>query len=354
MKKVKIGLLSILLMAATSTVYCQMFITQVKPQGKSKWGYMDINQNMVIAPQFKGCYAFSENGIALAVDRNYFIIINLEGNKIKTEFYDFQVNQLFGYGYGAEGFFDGMIAVMQNDKWGYFDSTGQVAIGLEFDLATRFDNGLAIVQQDKSYFIINKQGQKTPIEVEKCRAVKPFSEGLAPVLNKEKMWGFIDSTGAFSIEPAFIKVGQFYDGFAWARNAEDKIGFIDHTGEWVIAPRFSTVKNFDPESGMALVELHKEWVYVRKDDTILHESVVPFSMPFREGLAVAKHYLYGFIGPEGNWAIEPKYMGARSFKNGLAAVKLNGKWGFINKQGELVIPAIYNAVKDFELVTLKD
>jgi hypothetical protein len=38
----------------------------------------------------------------------------------------------------------------------------------------------------------------------------------------------------------------------------------------------------------------------------------------------------------------------RGFRNGMAAVKKGGKWGFINRTGKLVIPCVYAEVGDFE------
>lgn len=43
-----------------------------------------------------------------------------------------------------------------------------------------------------------------------------------------------------------------------------------------------------------------------------------------------------------------KYDYIGSFRNGLAKVKLNGKWGFINKEGKEAIPFQYDEVGRFE------
>ncbi|WGU70951.1 WG repeat-containing protein [Capnocytophaga canimorsus] len=42
------------------------------------------------------------------------------------------------------------------------------------------------------------------------------------------------------------------------------------------------------------------------------------------------------------------YESAGKFKEGLAAVKLNGKWGFIDKTGKEVIPFIYTKVDYYD------
>jgi hypothetical protein len=56
---------------------------------------------------------------------------------------------------------------------------------------------------------------------------------------------------------------------------------------------------------------------------------------FSEGLAPvqASNGRWGYINTNNQLVIRPKFEDAKEFKGGRAAVKLNKKWGFINKQG---------------------
>ncbi len=45
--------------------------------------------------------------------------------------------------------------------------------------------------------------------------------------------------------------------------------------------------------------------------------------------------------------IAPKFENSRGFSEGLAVIKQNGKWGYVNVKGELAIPAIYVSARDF-------
>jgi len=51
---------------------------------------------------------------------------------------------------------------------------------------------------------------------------------------------------------------------------------------------------------------------------------------------------WGYINTQGNIAIQPQFEEASFFSEGLARVKLNSKWGFISENGNLVIPAQFN------------
>jgi len=54
--------------------------------------------------------------------------------------------------------------------------------------------------------------------------------------------------------------------------------------------------------------------------------------------------LYGYIDKTGEIVIEPKFYEARPFKEGLAAVKVVDKYGFINNVGEMVIATVFRHV----------
>lgn len=43
---------------------------------------------------------------------------------------------------------------------------------------------------------------------------------------------------------------------------------------------------------------------------------------------------WGYINTQNQLVIPARFEDAKEFKDGRAAVKINGKWGFINKRGE--------------------
>jgi hypothetical protein len=56
---------------------------------------------------------------------------------------------------------------------------------------------------------------------------------------------------------------------------------------------------------------------------------------------------WGFVDDAGRPVIYPEFAAARSFSEGLAAVRLIDKWGYINTQGEFAIAPLYDACGDF-------
>ena len=69
---------------------------------------------------------------------------------------------------------------------------------------------------------------------------------------------------------------------------------------------------------------------------------------FSEGLArVKQNGLYGFIDTQGNLSIPCKYKDALRFNSGMAAVMDNDTWGFIDTKGTMIIPAEFDYIRSF-------
>jgi hypothetical protein len=69
---------------------------------------------------------------------------------------------------------------------------------------------------------------------------------------------------------------------------------------------------------------------------------------FSGGLApVRVDERWGFIDRTGQTVIEPKFTAARGFFDDLCAVEKEGKWGFINKAGRMVIEPQYETANNF-------
>ncbi len=87
-------------------------------------------------------------------------------------------------------------------------------------------------------------------------------------------------------------------------------------------------------------------------DDFRYKTVVPFKYDavrwFSEGLAQVKlNDKWGFVDEKGNVVVPLEYDSASDFSEGMASVTLNDKWGFVNKKGEVVIPLEYNEVNRF-------
>jgi len=196
--------------------------------------------------------------------------------------------------------------------WGYRTAAGEVAITCRFEVARRFAEGLAAVQQDWR-------------------------------------WGFVAPGGDFRIARRFEEARSFSDGLA-AVVLDDRWSLVDPEGAVVIAGEWGeTVGDFS--EGVATVRRHDADVRVWLIDRAGRRTAVDFEDVglFSEGLApTSRNDEHGFIDRSGRIVIPLDYVATWPFSEGLAAVAVSsGEYGFVDHAGRLAIPPRYGRVGPF-------
>ncbi|MEC5172730.1 WG repeat-containing protein [Chryseobacterium nepalense] len=121
------------------------------------------------------------------------------------------------------------------------------------------------------------------------------------------------------------------------------------------SPDFSenniSYKEVDAETGWLRIHLKNpsKWGYINKDRLVVIPFEYDFLNPFKDGLAYAENDHKKFFITSGNLKLKGDYDEVRIFSEGLAAVRKNNKWGFIDNRGSLIIPMQYNAVDYFRV-----
>lgn len=69
----------------------------------------------------------------------------------------------------------------------------------------------------------------------------------------------------------------------------------------------------------------------------------------KELYPISENGLWGYIDKTGKVLIEPKFLVAGQFSEGLAPVRLSGTYGYIDKRGEFLIPAQFDVAYSFQL-----
>jgi hypothetical protein len=276
----------------------------------------------------------------------------------------------------------GPVPFKEQGKWGYVSEKGVVIPPL-FDVAGPFGSEGAVACVGSRCGAINSSGSFVALIWE--RGSRPFpaanySEGLAPALDKNEQWGYMDRTGRVAVPFQFKYAGAFRDGIARVRIG-DKFFFIDKTGSRV-TPEFDGA--FDFHEGLAAVIVDKGVGYIRRDGSFAlpphyqSASGIDFSeglaairvnekvgfmdrygnvvikadyddvYAFSDGLApVRKGDKWGYVDHGGNVVIAIKYEIGHMFSEGVASVRLDGKWGYIDRTGQFVIPPTFDSAMPF-------
>lgn len=195
--------------------------------------------------------------------------------------------------------------------------------------------------------------------------VGDFHEGLALIVvgnsaAPESGVGFIDESGAVVIAPRFVYARDFSEDRAYVRK-NGFVGFIDRLGKEVFAVDDSSDSDF--HEGLVAVgpsRLGEKWGFMDRSGRWAIKRQYSFADDFSEGLAgVEVDGKYGFINQKGEMVIEPRFLPRKGtealitvatsrFSEGLACVKVDGSgYGYIDKQGKFVIPPQFSRAQEF-------
>ena len=121
----------------------------------------------------------------------------------------------------------------------------------------------------------------------------------------------------------------------------EKYGYIDHDGKVVIKPQFVWGSKF--KDGWANVYLCGRVVSIDAKGNIFPHS------PADENKLRSKKVngKYGFVDSSGIMIIPPVYDQVLWFTEGLAPVRIGMKWGFIDEKGVTVIPFKFTSARVF-------
>ncbi len=243
---------------------------------------------------------------------------------------------------------EGSIQVKIGGAWGIADEAGGIIIPCEYDRITTMSNGHAAVMKDGEIFVIDSNNDRTALYHGDGTDVGPFCNGRLSIKTAEG-WILTDSALNGAKMP-LDSIGMYYGGVIPARK-DGKWGFLAPNGSsWKTQPVYEEIicdelgrctsgnAFFVRENGA--VRLISEGEYVEGS----YEDARPFAGGWA---AVKKDGKWGFIDTEGNVKIEYQFEDALSFGQHLAAVKADGLWGYVSLRGEIVIDPVFQDARSF-------
>jgi|GEM_PF-626606 len=286
--------------------------------------------------------------------------------------------------------------------WGFIDQSGKFAIAPRFDIVEGFNNGSAVVKLRGKCFHIDKTGKfldqgkpsiefkseiqnarwereaREKVEAEKNKfkgdiydasgsnliahtsqvTLEPFSEGLAMCKFTPDLLKRIDLIDLNTAKSNRFTIDNSDGPLASDRNL-NAWGFINEQGRLVIPPRFYSANNF--KDGIASVDCWNSRLqpnaqksgFIKKDGTLIGNQYFEYAWPFKNGFGIVNRDKigsasdeWGFIAADGR-QIWGDYCRVHNFADGLASVQTrSGKWGFINTQGRMLIPAKFEVTQE--------
>lgn len=196
---------------------------------------------------------------------------------------------------------------------------------------------------DMKFGYINTSGQLAIRDL--YDGVREFSEGLAAV-NLDGKWGYIDQFGRTIITHEYRSAYAFKDGIARVQDFEKKYWFIDKAGKQLNSEGF--VEAYDCINGLIRVITESGYNYISLEGDTLLPAYCNGARDFKNSLAVVSRFgKYGVIDPAGTEIIPFAYQKVYVDENCIRAMDKNGV-SIFSHQGTSRSSATFDKITAFQ------
>nr|MCR6538494.1 WG repeat-containing protein [Campylobacter lari] len=138
----------------------------------------------------------------------------------------------------------------------------------------------------------------------------------------------MNKDGNFIIKPQFDDISYFSDSVFLVKK-DEKFGLIALDGKTILEPEFTLCDKWHSVKADYAISINKEklkWIVI-------------------DGKS-------GFVDEKGKILVEPKFNFVSDFTNGFAVVRLNGKFGLINTKRDFFIEPEFDKIEQLENIIL--
>lgn len=340
------------------------FIVSKKTDDGYRYGYINYRGSKIVKPIFTQLERVTE----ISDDKNiYFIAFKdgqaglLKNNKeiVNYEYEDIQYNVL-----------SDVFIIQRNGKYGATTREGKTILYPEY--SSVYTGGIYInAVKDNVIEIFDLQGNK--IETDINSKIKTENSNYYITIDKNNIYKVVDANENVIINNDYNYM-EYLPGDYFIVARDSKNGVVDINGKSVIELKYdsisrinetnilqaetnksielynlnmkkittmsnATIKEVKDDKEYILLFSENDFKYLDKDGNILKAQEL-----FKENNLFAKNVngKWGFVDKNGNLKVQNKYEVVTDFnKYGFAGIKKDGKWGVIDQEGHIVQEPIY-------------
>ena len=243
-------------------------------------------------------------------------------------------------------FYQGYASVTLNRKFGVITSHGNIIVPVLYDMITRITNSFYSVKQNNKWGFLNtRTGQTIPCVYESMR----FTDNIA-IIKLEGKYGCFDTSGKAVVPVIYDSLSSMLYGFAFVM-LNGKYGFINSNGKLVTPVKYEEVSfSYNGRQGMLNGKLYEI------DDNGEEVGVADYDHPENRAkydefvwignynIRIKKGTKYGLLDREHRLLSPCKWDSIADFYHLQAIIKLKGRYGAIDYNGKVIIPAIYDTI----------
>ena len=243
----------------------------------------------------------------------------------------------------------GYAVVSSDDKKGLINTSKSVTVSAEYDDIGIPGQEVIPVYQDKEWYYINEDEYRKLVPDTKADYLGTFHDNYAPA-EINGVYGYLNK-----------KMEEFHFEYEYAGCFSNGLAAVKKDGKWaVINTSFTPVTGFDFDEilldeygfcstyGVFFAKQNNQYYLYNSNGEQTSEGFEDVKLfASDEPAAVKKNGKWGFVSKAGETVTEFTYENADSFSLGFAPYCEKGKWGCVDQKGNVLITPVFDAMKPF-------
>lgn len=336
----------------------------LKVQKDGKWGLIDLDGKEIAEPIYDNIDTLKgvENSIIVEKDGKKGLL-NDKGSKIiEPEYLDVQSL--------GDDYKNGYITINSENKYGIISFSGETVLENNYEkIENIYGEKYFVIRENGKQVLIDKQGNK--ILSDGYDEIKQIANS-GIIYTKQGKYGLMDFEGNIKIEPEYEELKEINTDIYSAKK-DGKTGIIDIDKNEKVAFEYKDIKynkkagiyitedenynskilnsNFETKIEGILSEINTDdgYMKIKQGDDYKYynfkfeEKEIKDVLPSNNLFLSKKDGKYGYVDSKGNMVVDYIYDEAKEQnKYGYSAVKKDGVWGSIDKEGNTAVEPIYN------------
>ena len=263
-----------------------------------------------------------------------------------------------------------LYTVQRSGQYGVLDINGNVIIPIEYKSISF--NGLYILAKSFTEEInFNLKGEK--VENEYTSMMEIQDSDLYITINRDNLYGIVDKDEKELVKNEYLYIEYVFDNYFVAYKNGSGLGVIDKTGKVFIDFKYDVLSKIGDKKILKGVDMKNDITDIFSSDMKKMSSISNGNIIIQDDyievyneektdyitnngeLKTAKEILqdnklfaiykdgkWGYTDSQGSIIINPEYEYAQEFNRfGFAGIKKDGKWGVISEDGSIICTPIY-------------
>ena len=308
------------------------FILRTKTDNGYKFGYATYNGKVVLEPIYNEVNRITE----IEDDKNVYLLSSTNGKYgltknekqiIENEYEDIVYDKT-----------SNLLIVNKDEIKGVYNIEGKIIIPIDYTSITIGGDYINAIK-DETRVIFDISGQKLDTDITSHLKV---SDNYSIIIDKDNNYNIVDNSNNKLLNDKYVYIDFFKDNLFIATQ-ENRTGLIDANGKIIVPLKYGTVQKIEKVDLLEAAEIENGKIDLIDEKGNILEGLEDASLEKNdEYIKIYSKDDAKYFKLDGT-QVEYKELYP---SNSLYAKKQNGKWGFVNSNGNTVVDYIYDMVTE--------